>query len=63
MIGPDIESDADAGFPPRNLPSGRYEKLTNAALPFLVGQAGAAEIVNDRIGERASGEIARAGWR
>jgi hypothetical protein len=58
LIGPEIESDVDAGFPLRNLPSGRYERLTNGVVPFAVGQVGAAELVDARNGERASGELA-----
>jgi hypothetical protein len=55
-----IESDVDAGFPLRNLPSGRYERLTNAASPLVVDEISATELAGARIGQRASGELARA---
>lgn len=60
MTGPEIESETAAGISLRRLSLDRYEKLTSAALPFVVDQIGAGESVDGRVGECASDEIARA---
>lgn len=59
MIGPEIESHADAGFRPRNLSSRRYEELTNVGLPLVGDEIIASEFVDGRVRESNSDEVAR----